>query len=238
MWLFCVLAFLDAICFEAFMTNTPIIYQQKFNMGIQQAGLILAIPCATIIILAPFLTIAFERCGKRCFYLMLGFIFVLASHLIFYSKSNCTQREPCPSSTIPLGLLGLGSAMIKLTLLPSLGLVTKERFYGPAFGMFIIFINLGVLFGSVIIGSVVDESSQPPNKYGDLHLVLACFSTVGLMVSTYICANDEIKHGRLNAVTYMEHIQVTPYESEDEPSEAENKDEVRSFGDLDIKHTK
>ena len=34
MWLFCVLAFLDAICFEAFVTNTPIIYQQKFNMGI------------------------------------------------------------------------------------------------------------------------------------------------------------------------------------------------------------
>ena len=58
------------------------------------------------------------------------------------------------------------------------------------------------------------------------------------MVSTYICTNDEIKQGRLNAVIYMEQVQITPYESEDEPSEAENKDEVRSFGDLDIKHTK
>ena len=89
MWLFCILAFLDAICFEAFVQNTAIIYQQKFNMGIQQAGLILAIPCATIIILSPFITIAFERCGKRCFYLMLGFIFVLTSHLIFYSLPKC-----------------------------------------------------------------------------------------------------------------------------------------------------
>ena len=121
--------------------------------------MILAIPCGTIVILAPFLTIAFEKYGKRCFYLMLGFIFVLTSHLIFYSTPNCTKREPCPSSAVPLGLLGLGSAMIKLTLLPSLGFVTKERFYGPAFGMFIIFINLGVLIGSVIIGTVVDETS-------------------------------------------------------------------------------
>ena len=34
LWLFCVLAFLDAICFEAFVQNSAIIYQQKFNMGI------------------------------------------------------------------------------------------------------------------------------------------------------------------------------------------------------------
>ena len=200
--------------------------------------MILAIPCATIIILSPFLTIAFERYGKRCFYLMLGFIFVLSSHLFFYSLPSCSKREPCPYSALPLGLLGLGSAMIKLTLFTSLGLVTKEKFYGPAFGMFIIFMNLGVLIGSVIIGSVVEETSQPPNKYGDLHLVLACFSTVGLMVSTYICTNDEMKQGRLNAVTYMDPLHVSPYVSEDEPSEAENKDEVRSFGDLDIRHTK
>ena len=129
--------------------------------------------------------------------------------------------------------------MIKLTLLPSLGLVTKERYYGPAFGMFVIFMNLGVLIGSVLIGSVVEEDSQPPNKYGDLHLVLACFSTIGLMVSTYICTDDELKHGNLNAVMIQAtYVAMSRSESEDEPSEAENKDEVRSFGDLDIHRSK
>ena len=161
-------------------------------MGVQQAGLILSIPCATIIILSPFLTVAFESCGKRCFYLMVGFICVLTSHLIFYSLPRCTQRDGCLNTALPLGLLGLGSAMIKLTLLPSLGLVSKERHYGPAFGMLLIFMNLGVIIGSFMIGKVVEENSQPPNKYGDLHLVLACFGTVGLMISTYICTNDEL----------------------------------------------
>ena len=199
MWLFCVLALLDSVCFDAFMYNTASIYQQKFNMGIQQTGLILSIPGSTVVVFAPFASTIFDRYGKRCFFLMLGFIFVLTSHLMFYAMPKCKPRDTCFESAGPMTLLSIGSAMIKLTLLTNLSLVSKPRYYGQAFGIYLSFANLGVIVGSLSIGYVVDLQISTA-RVGILHMLLTCFACVGLILSTYVCYNDEMTFGKLNAV--------------------------------------
>ena len=65
-----------------------------------------------------------------------------------------------------------------------------------------------------------------------LHLGLACVSCVGLLVSTYLCYNDEMKRGRLNAVKYQIDTEQT-VDTEETTSE-EIKDKVMPYLDLDV----
>lgn len=185
-----------------------------------------------MVAMAPFSTIVFDKYGKRCFYLMMGFIFVLTGHLFFYSLPQCGPRETCRYSILPLVLLGIGSSMIKLTLLTNLVLVTREKFYGQAFGMYLIFANLGVIIGSLTIGYMVDRGYQPPRKYGDVNLLFACLSSVGLVVSTHICYKDEVNNGLLNAAIHYEN-NMSPAESSGENTDEERKDTVEDFLELD-----
>ena len=111
-----------------------------------------------MVVFAAFATYIFDRYGKRCFFLMLGFIFVLTSHLMYFAMPKCKPRDTCFLSAAPMTVLSIGSAMIKLTLITNLSLVTKSIYYGPEFGLYLIFVNMGVLIGSASIGYVVDLS--------------------------------------------------------------------------------
>ena len=53
-----------------------------------------------------------------------------------------------------------------------------------------------------------------------------------MMISTYICYNDEINFGRLNAVIEQDEY-FSPMETEEDSISEENKDKVKSFLDLD-----
>ena len=55
--------------------------------------------------------------------------------------------------------LGIGSAIIKLTLLTNISLITKEKRYGQVFGMYLIFANIGVALGTLGIGHILDLDS-------------------------------------------------------------------------------
>jgi hypothetical protein len=86
-YLLCILAFLERFQIS-YLTNVSEIYQKFFAIGLEQANIIISIPDLIIVGLSPVLAILFDRIGKRCFGLILGFIILLFANLTSMS-GNC-----------------------------------------------------------------------------------------------------------------------------------------------------
>jgi len=226
-WTMCFLAFIERISVGAFLINSAEIYQQKFNMGLQETGIIIGIPNIITVALSPVVAVYFDRVGKRCYFLIVGFTFLLASHLVFYSMQQCPVTEQCFTSAWPMVLLGVGGTIITLTLYTSFSYVVAEKYYGTAFGILLTFSNAGVLIGCLMVGKVVDESSGLRVMFGTLHLTLLVTSTLGMILSVALCYYDEVHEGVLNAVMRLNDSNFTEVTSQeqDEISE-EEKDKV------------
>ena len=186
--------------------------------------------------LYPFLTGFFARYGRRCFVLMLGFIFVIASHLMYSAAPKCKQSEFCMESAAPMVILSIGSAFLKISIFSSLQLVTNAIFYGTMISILVLFYNLGIVIGTATIGYTIDHQKVPISYY-DTHLLLICAGCLGLMISTYVCMNDELTRGRLNASDY-EDSASPKVESDDDEMAEETKDKVGLFDDLDLNYHK
>ena len=155
-------------------------------MGIQQAGLIISIQGSVLIVFYPFLISIFEKYGRRCFVMMLGFIFVIASHLMYSAAPKCKQSEFCMESAAPMVILSIGSAFLKICIFSSLQLVTNAVNYGTMISILLMFYNLGLVIGAATIGLTIDHQNVPISYY-DTHLLLICAACLGLMISTYVC---------------------------------------------------
>ena len=83
-YLLCILAFIERVQIS-YLTNASEIYQEFFAIGIQEANMMVSIPMVIIVGLSPALAILFDRIGKRCFGLILGFIIQLFGYLSFMS---------------------------------------------------------------------------------------------------------------------------------------------------------
>ena len=94
----------------------------------------------------------FDTYGKRCFFLILGFVFILFGNILFIVLPNCQVGEKCFSSSIPMSMLGVGSTIVQLTLYTGFSYVVRENHFGVAFGVLMAVVNLGVLLGCLVVG--------------------------------------------------------------------------------------
>jgi len=76
-----------------------------------------------------------NKFGKRCYFLILGFLFIMIAHAGFYSMNECMNGAKCVQSIIPMILLATGEAFVLLTVFTSITYTVPERYFGTAFGV-------------------------------------------------------------------------------------------------------
>jgi hypothetical protein len=77
---------------------------------------------------------------------------ILFSNICFIVLPNCQVGEKCFFSSVPMGLLGIGSTIVQLTLYTGFSYVVREKYFGVAFGVLMGIVNLGVLVGCLVMG--------------------------------------------------------------------------------------
>lgn len=102
----------------SYLTNASEIYQQYFSIGLQEADMIISIPEMIIVGLTPCLALLFDKVGKRCFGMIIGFLILMFGNLTFIFGGDCpsTQRY-CYAQLMPMVLLGVGDSIVSLAIL-------------------------------------------------------------------------------------------------------------------------
>ena len=74
-----------------------------------------------------------------------------------------------------------------------------------------------------------------PISYQDTHMLMICAGSLGLTISAYVCTNDELTRGRLNASNYEESTD-SKVESDEDDLADEKQDRVGLYDDLDLNY--
>lgn len=128
----------------------------------QETGTIIAIPFIVFIFLAPFLGIIMDKIGNRGYILIIGFLSLFASQVIFMNLDECNINDKCYEGIFPMSLIGMGSTIISLTMYPSVNYIVKEKYFGTAFGILQALSNVGSTIGPLIIGDILDSGIKDP----------------------------------------------------------------------------
>ena len=134
-WLLCLIGFLERLTVGAFLQDAGELFMSKYNYGLQEAGLILAIPHFLLCVISVPIAYFLNKFGKRCYFLILGFFFIMLGHASFYTTHECLNGEKCLAGVIPMTLLAAGEAFILLTVFTSTTYTVPERYFGTAFGV-------------------------------------------------------------------------------------------------------
>lgn len=59
-----------------------------------------------------------------------------------------------------MSLIGMAYTIISLTLYPSVNYIVKERYFGTAYGIIEAVGNIGLFFGPLIIGAILDKNKN------------------------------------------------------------------------------
>lgn len=131
-------------------------FQAKYGLEVQESGSIIAIPFIVFIFLAPFLGIVMDKIGNRGYILIIGFLSLFGSQIIFMNLPECEKGDKCYEGIFPMTLIGMASTIINLTMYPSVNYIIKEKYFGTAFGILTAVGNIGAFAGPLIIGDILD----------------------------------------------------------------------------------
>ena len=159
-WLTAIAGMLDRFIIEGFTQNAAEMLQTKFNLSLQMAGSLMAIPDIILVCLCPFLAIVLDKFGKRGYVLVVGFCFETLSQLSLGFTTQCPLGEVCMVAVFPLVLLGIGTCLVKLTVFTCINLIVPERYYGTSIGILYAMQNLSLLISSLLCGEVLEIGSH------------------------------------------------------------------------------
>jgi MFS family permease len=111
-WMICGLSILEKMTIVPFIQNSSEMFQIKYNLDLQETGTIIAIPFIVFIFLAPFLGIIMDKIGKRGYILIVGFVALFLSQLIFLNFEECPSNDKCYEGIFPMSLLGMAYTII------------------------------------------------------------------------------------------------------------------------------
>jgi hypothetical protein len=75
---------------------------------------------------------------------------------------------------------------------------------------------MGVIFGSFMIGAIVDNKAHSADRYSSLHMTLTLIAAAGFLLASYLCWYDEQHEGNLNAVMMLTDDYFTDTEASDQ----------------------
>jgi hypothetical protein len=166
-------------------------YQRAYNLGLQEAGLAIAIPRFLLICLAPLIIYMLDTYGKRCYFFIFGFAFMMASYYLFYHTPASARGEKNFLSLIPMVSLAMGEAFILTAAFAGFPYLVPERYFTMAFGLLLASSNLAYVLSAFILGTVLDASHIVRVEYSSVYLTLLSFSAFGLACSIYLNYHDE-----------------------------------------------
>jgi MFS family permease len=140
-------------------------------MNLQESGIIITFPDIVFIFLGGFFGFFIDKFGKRGSAITVGFAMLFFSHLIFYNLSACSdtiEKDKCYEGIFPMTLVGMSTTIIQITLYPSVNYIVKERYFGTAYGILETAGNLGMILGSVIVGSILNIANGKEDQATDL----------------------------------------------------------------------
>jgi MFS family permease len=146
-------------------------FQQKFNMNLQESGVIITFPDIVFIIMGGFFGFFVDKHGKRGSIITIGFGMLFVSHLIFFNLNACEdtlEKDKCYEGILPMSLVGLANMLIQITLYPAVNYIVKERYFGTAYGILETACNLGMILGSVIVGLILNIANGKEDQATDL----------------------------------------------------------------------
>jgi MFS family permease len=181
----------------SYLMNASEIYQVQFSLGLNEADGLLAIPTVLTVGLSPIIAITFDKFGKRCFGLVIGFVCLMFGFLVFMIGS---PNNTIYSKVAPLVLIGVGDTLIQLALYTGFAIEVSERYFGMAFGILLAFQSLGTVVGTFLCGLLLTFETQAQFSFyiSQLMLIYICCSAIGLLVSAFLLVHDELTKGNLN----------------------------------------
>lgn len=103
-----------------------------------------------------------DKIGNRGYILIIGFLSLFVSQMIFLNLGNCEPNDKCYEGIFPMSLIGMSSTIITLTMYPSVNYIVKEKYFGTAFGILQALSNFGSTIGPLIIGDILDSGINSP----------------------------------------------------------------------------
>eukprot|EP00347_Sterkiella_histriomuscorum_P010927 403374398 len=208
-WMICFLSIIEKMTITPFIQNAAELFQASYHLEMQETGTIIAIPFIVFIFLAPFLGIMMDKIGNRGYILIIGFVSLFASQMIFIKLPKCEDNDKCYEGIFPMSLIGMASTIISLTMYPSVNYIVKEKYFGTAFGILQALGNIGSTIGPLIIGDILDQGvSQNPNhhsqvrlsQFSTLHIYLLILSLIGCILAVVMNFYDLNGKNIMNAV--------------------------------------
>lgn len=80
-----------------------------------------------------------------------------------------------------------------------------------------------MVLGTIVAGLVLSEKQNLDLDLKELNTIYVCLAAVGMLISTYLCVQDELGKGFLNVVTVINEQDSDYFQASDEQSMAENE---------------
>ena len=179
-------------------------FQQKFNMNLQESGMIIAFPDIVFILMGGFLGYFVDKKGKRGYLLAFGFIMLFFSHLTFYGYKACPDtpvKDKCYEGIFPMTLVGMSNTIIQITLYPVINYIVKEKYFGTAYGILETACNLGMIIGSLLIGLILNIANGKEDQetdllqYKQMHLTFIFIGLLGTLIAIALNIYDRSSAG-------------------------------------------
>ena len=72
---------------------------------------------------------------------------------------ECKATDKCYEGILPMGLIGMSTTIIQLTMYTSVNYIIPEKYFGTAYGILQAISNVGTTIGSLVIGNILDTDS-------------------------------------------------------------------------------
>lgn len=188
LWLIFVICVTYYVAVFPFISLGPAFIADKFNQSTAYGNFVTSLVFIISAVASPLIGVVVDYTGKNVFWVALGVLLTLASHMLL----AFTFAPPL----VAMCIMGIAYSVLACALWPMVAFVTPEHQLGTAYGCMQSIQNLGLAVISIIAGGIVDSS-------GYLMLeVFFCAWLCGALISTILLyMNDAAKGGNLNKST-------------------------------------
>jgi len=158
----------------------------QYGMHPNIAGYYSGVITLASMVLSPFLGKFLDVVGRRPYFVVLGSIAVIPSHVALAFKM--------PYPIIPIIVIGLSFSMVPSALWPSIPIICKEKELATAFGTMAAIQNTGLTIINFGAGQIADIS------YRWVMLFFVLMDSIGLVFAIILIIVDKAKGGQLSSV--------------------------------------
>lgn len=166
----------------------PAFIADKFNTSIAYANFVTSLVFIISAVASPLIGVVVDYTGKNVFWVSLGVVMTLASHMLL----AFTFAPPL----LAMCIMGVAYSVLACALWPMVAFVTPENQLGTAYGCMQSLQNLGLAVVTIIAGGLVDSSG-----YLMLEVFFCAWLCGALLCTTLLYLNDAAKGGNLNKST-------------------------------------